>query len=416
MKILLSAFSCDPRRGSEPGVGWNWAIRVARLGHEVWVITRGTVARDAIEEAIAREGLKDRLRFSYCDPKVPRWVTANVVGYNLFCTAWQIAAYRVAKQLHREVRFDAVHHVTFCSVRFGSLMGLLGVPFTFGPVSGGQRIPPKLRRSFPIREKLRELLRDLSNWSVTANPLPRIAFRTAQKIVVANPETAAMVPLRYRHKCSVQLPNGVDVPSTQNVHSGQQSDERLRVLYVGMFQPLKGIHLALRAFARLRERFPRSEFTLIGGGIDEKRLKKLADTLDLGDSVQWTGWKAHSEVLDLYSGNDLFLFPSLRDTSATVILEAFANALPVICLNLGGSRVLVNNTCGRVIDASGSEDDIVGRIADALIELAGDKELVQRLKAGAIERVRSFQWDSLVETYYSPVESRVAMLESSITK
>jgi glycosyltransferase involved in cell wall biosynthesis len=386
------------------------------LGHEVWVITRGTDARDAIEEAIAREGLKDRLRFSYCNPTVPRWVTANVVGYNLFCTAWQIAAYRVAKQLHREVQFDAVHHVTFCSARFGSLMGLLGVPFTFGPVSGGQRIPPKLRRSFPIREKLRELLRDLSNWTVTANPLPRIAFRTADKIVVANPETEAMVPVSYRNKCSIQLPIGVDIPSIENVHSGQRGDERLRVLYVGMFQPLKGIHLALRAFARLREQFPRSEFTVVGKGADENRLKILANSLDLSDHVRWMGWQPRSEVLELYSSHDLFLFPSLRDTAGMVILEAFANGLPVVCLDLGGPGVLVNNTCGRVIDASGSEDDVVARLADTLIQLAGDKELVQRLKAGAIERVRNFRWDSLVETYYSPVESRVPMLESSIAK
>jgi short-subunit dehydrogenase len=40
MRILLSAYACEPGRGSEPGVGWHWATELARLGHEVAVITR----------------------------------------------------------------------------------------------------------------------------------------------------------------------------------------------------------------------------------------------------------------------------------------------------------------------------------------------------------------------------------------
>ena len=39
MKILISAYSCEPGRGSERGVGWNVAREVAR-SHEVWVLTR----------------------------------------------------------------------------------------------------------------------------------------------------------------------------------------------------------------------------------------------------------------------------------------------------------------------------------------------------------------------------------------
>ena len=40
MKILLSAYACEPNKGSEPAVGWNWAQGLVKLGHEVWVLTR----------------------------------------------------------------------------------------------------------------------------------------------------------------------------------------------------------------------------------------------------------------------------------------------------------------------------------------------------------------------------------------
>ena len=39
MKVLLSAFACAPYRGSEPGVGWNWAMALAKY-NDVVVLTR----------------------------------------------------------------------------------------------------------------------------------------------------------------------------------------------------------------------------------------------------------------------------------------------------------------------------------------------------------------------------------------
>ena len=39
-KILLSAYACEPNKGSEPKTGWKWATTLPKLGHEVHVITR----------------------------------------------------------------------------------------------------------------------------------------------------------------------------------------------------------------------------------------------------------------------------------------------------------------------------------------------------------------------------------------
>ena len=40
MNILLSAYACEPFRGSEPAVGWNWAQELSKQGHKVYVVTR----------------------------------------------------------------------------------------------------------------------------------------------------------------------------------------------------------------------------------------------------------------------------------------------------------------------------------------------------------------------------------------
>jgi hypothetical protein len=53
MKILLSAYACEAGRGSEPGVGWNTALEIAKY-HEVWVLTRPDDGRPAIEAELAQ--------------------------------------------------------------------------------------------------------------------------------------------------------------------------------------------------------------------------------------------------------------------------------------------------------------------------------------------------------------------------
>jgi hypothetical protein len=39
LKVLVSAYACEPNRGSEPEVGWQWIQQLARF-YEVWIITR----------------------------------------------------------------------------------------------------------------------------------------------------------------------------------------------------------------------------------------------------------------------------------------------------------------------------------------------------------------------------------------
>ena len=70
MKILMSAFSCGPGQGSEPGVGWNTAMAAARLGHEVTVLTQ-TEFRAQIERETAAGRVPENLKF---DMFMPAWL------------------------------------------------------------------------------------------------------------------------------------------------------------------------------------------------------------------------------------------------------------------------------------------------------------------------------------------------------
>ena len=139
-RVLLSAYACEPGKGSEPAVGWMWATELAAAGHEVWVITR-EANRNSIEADVPCFQ-SERIHFQYCD--LTRWARGwkKLPGaIYLYYFIWQWLAFRLARRLNRAHHFDIVHHISFVSLRAPSFMGWLGIPFYFGPVEAGNALP-----------------------------------------------------------------------------------------------------------------------------------------------------------------------------------------------------------------------------------------------------------------------------------
>lgn len=410
MKVLLSAYACEPNKGSEPGVGWNWALEVAHLGHEVWALTRAN-NRGAIEEELAKSPPIRNLNFLYYDlPLWARWWKKGKCGIYLYYLLWQWGAYFLAKKIHTIERFDQVHHVTFVSVRQPSFMGNLGIPFVFGPVAGGERAPWRLRIGYNWRGWVKDGIRDLLNLLIRVDPLARRTFKQAERIYVTSEQTLSLLPPKYRKKASVQLAIGFNsgelTPLPQEKGLASLTNSCFRVLYVGHMLHLKGMHLGLPAFADLLRKNSDSRMTIVGEGPDEKRWRALAGKLGIGERIEWIPWLARKELASLYSMNDIFLFPSLHDSGGMVVLEAMAHGLPVVCLDLGGPGQIVDNTCGFKVETDGlDEKGVIWALADRLNRLAEDRSLRRRLSNGATQRVKKFSWSALVALLYTECNS-----------
>lgn len=403
MRILLSAYACEPNRGSEAGVGWNWALELARLQHEVWVLTRANN-----QKAIATMGgnLPPNLHFVYFD--LPAWLRfwkCGGTGVQVYYFLWQIGIFFVTKSLMRQHHFERIHHVTFVSVRFPSFLGLLGVPFTFGPVSGGERAPLALRKSYPLYGKLRDGVRDMLNAWVCFDPLMHLTFTTAERIFATTRDTLALIPKRYRYKTDVKLAIGIDLEKnmlSQQYEEDTNPTDTFEVLYAGNLLYLKGLHLAMAAFANLVKKHPNSRFTLIGSGPEECWLKSLVKQYGLDHTVMWRGKMTQQKLQAQYPLYDVFLFPSLHDSGGMVILEAMACGLPTVCLDLGGPGILVNDTCGQVVNTENKDESaVIDSLTSALLTLAKNPVLRKQLSEGARQRVKEFSWPTVVQGIYS---------------
>jgi glycosyltransferase involved in cell wall biosynthesis len=395
VKVLVSAYACEPDKGSEPGVGWHWAIEIARLGHVVHVITRAN-NRVAIAAAIAAGRVPDNLHFHYCDLG-PRWIRLTKTWLRspyLYYYFWQRRAVALAKMLHAEIGFDMVHHLTFGSVRLPSMMGQLGIPFWFGPLGGGETAPRQLRKHFPLRGRIADGLRDVSNGLIRFDPLMRRSFAAAERILLKTPDSLWCVPRKYRHKCAAVLEIGIDAEAARR--PAKPAGEHKRVLFVGRHLYWKGMGLGLRAFARTLEREPDLRLTMVGGGEEKRRWQGLARNLGIEHQVDWPGWLDRADVSEAYASHDLFLFPSLHDSSGNVILEATLNGLPVVCFDLGGPGMIVDETIGLRVSAQGSEDEAIAGLAEAMLHMLAAPPERDTLVEWAAQRT----WGSAVAELY----------------
>lgn len=404
MRVLLSAFACNPTAGSEPGVGWNWAVEIARLGHEVLVLTQ-SINQPAIEAAQAAGNLSAHLRFAYLSRDWLARLQARGLPLQICHLIWQFLAWRYVRRLSADQSFDLVHHITYAGIRQASFMGRLPIAFVIGPVGGGERAPYALRHGLGARAWLLELIRDGLNVLARVDPMTQQALAAARLIFVSNPDTGRLVPARHQAKVRVQLQIGIHpLAEPGDILDAQRPGGPLRLLFAGRCLAWKGMHLGLEALAELLRRGCPARLTIVGSGSAEGMWRDQAGALGLEEAVEWIPRVEHAKMAELYRTHDVLLFPSLHDSGGQVVLEALAYGRPVVCLDLGGPGRIVDERCGRVIaTARKTRQRVVYDLADALQELARSAPLRQQLSMGALERAQDFAWDRLVGGVYAEI-------------
>jgi glycosyltransferase involved in cell wall biosynthesis len=396
LKVLVSAYSCEPGKGSEPGVGWNVVRQIARF-HEAWVMTRPK-NRGPIEAALAREPLPKIHWIFYDIPggKYLSWSGTSAAYPHFHYVLWQIGAYFEARKLHRQILFDLVHHVTFVNYWMPIVMSLLDAPFVWGSVGGGELSPPGFRASFPLPAKIHEFVRDLGRNLAELNPFLHLTAKRAALALATTSATAKrMTALGCRH---VTVASAVGLPKDEILQLAGipfRQHGPFRLISIGDFLSWKGFELGLRAFARFHVHFPESEYWLIGDGPERKRLQQLAHKLSIKDSVIFWGQMPRRQVLEKLGDCDILLSPSLHDSGGWVSLEAMAAGRPVVCLDLGGPGLQVSRETGIKVPAI-SPEQVITDLAAGLEDLVKDPERRARMSSASRERIRKyFNWDEM---------------------
>lgn len=134
MKVLYSAFECNPGIGSDAYVGWSWVKEMQKMA-EVHVLTNEGNKTNI--EAYVNEHPNIHATFHYVSiPLGLKKMLKGRKGYFASYVIWQRYAYKYAKKLNDMIHFNISHHVTIADFRVIGLLWKLEIPFVLGPLGG----------------------------------------------------------------------------------------------------------------------------------------------------------------------------------------------------------------------------------------------------------------------------------------
>lgn len=360
MKILLSAYACEPGRGSEPEVGLQTMLAGARR-HQIWVLTR-TNNVPKLEAFLSN--LPERRNVTLVGVDGSPWAMGlkkrlGVVGLQLYYGKWQRLAAAKGRELDAVHDFDLVHHVTFASYWARVGVAAVGKPLIVGPVGGAVDPAIGLWPALGWRGVPREIIRILVRWIRSQAADSRRTVADAQLLIAQNRETASRLT---EARNVVLFPNGISaVPDPVK----SLPDSAAEVVMVGRLEPFKGAVLAVDVIALL----PDLRLVIIGNGSEADRVRRRAARLGIEERVDFLGHLPREEVFARVARARVLLHPAIHDESPLTVAEALALGTPVVCLDRGGPPVLCEQFDGaiyRAVSDRGTRKAVVQRLADGI--------------------------------------------------
>lgn len=162
---------------------------------------------------------------------------------------------------------------------------------------------------------------------------------------------------------------------------------RFTFLYVGRLAPEKRAEQVVDAFRRASEVLPRGVIHLVMAGVGPRGAElRLAAPA----GVSFVGFlDRRTRLPDLYANCDAFAFASVTETLGLVVLEAMASGLPVIATPVGGVREYLRDGENGLAFPEGD----VSAMARAMVRLASEWGLAQRLARGARRTAEALSWE-----------------------
>ena len=393
LRVLVSAYACQPRSGSEPGVGWGLAQELARH-HDVWVVTRENNRSDI--EAEARRSPSAPVNYVYHDlPNWARFWKRGQRGVRAYYYLWQLSLTQRVRRLFDDVKFDIAHHVTFAKYWAPSCLATLPTRFVWGPVGGAEVVPKAFWRTLGAKGIAYETAREIAKAIGERDPFVRLTARRSAIALATTHDTARRLRAMGARRVLVRSEAGLsDAEVEQLGTASDAADRRMRFIGIGRLVHLKGFQLGLQALHEAG--ISGAEMWLVGDGPERSRLEAQSRKLGLGPRVRFLGKLPREEALRKLSECDVLVHPSLHDSGGWVCLEAMAAGKPVICLDLGGPGLQVTDAVGvRVIAQTPGQ--VVWDIAAAMRHLGTNAGLRKEMGRNGRERVREhFRWPAKV--------------------
>ncbi len=213
---------------------------------------------------------------------------------------------------------------------------------------------------------------------------------------------------RYFHGEYTIIPNGIDTrrfnPECRPIPDLDGKGQR--ILFLGRFEPRKGLKYLLQAHSRVVEEFPDAKLIIAGQGILGKYYRIYVDKRIKNNVVILDGVGTHI-LPRLYASCDVFCSPATgAESFGIVLLEAMASGKPIVATDIPGYRqVMTHGEEGYFCPPCDHP-----ALAQTLIKMLSDRQKQKEMGFKGRNKAMGFDWeiisDRIVEYYHNAMLKR----------
>lgn len=358
LRIVLVLYKIGANKGSEDASGYNFARLLLAGGHDVTLISR----RNNIAALAGDPFFTNATLFGVDVPKWLSWWKRGKRGIIPYYYLWQLFVARAVRSILREDGVDVVHNYNFHTDWAPHFLPTGPIPVVWGPICHQPWVPLLFAGESKVKHLLDETAKCAAKnafWRL--NPALRRAIRRTDLILYANDDIAP--PYRSSRSVVRQTFGG----SAHAQAPARRKGATFTLLHVARQVPIKGAVPAISAFLAFRQAHPdvSVRLSIVGDGPLHEELRSMTSKAGAAHAVNFRRSVPFCEMAEVFSAADVLLYPSLGNQD-TVVAEAIAAGLPVICLADTGSALMAGPGAVAVPREGSSQ---VAHLAQAIASL-----------------------------------------------
>lgn len=280
--------------------------------------------------------------------------------FRMFDMLWHIFKYRKTVNF---VLIDTYSTLSFWYAFFGSKLCQL-LQLNYIPILHGGNLEYRLKQ-YP------KLSNSLFNNAYTNIAPSNFMTTTFQK---------------FGYKNLVVIPNSFEL-SNYNLY--RRNSIQPHLLWVRSLAQIYNPKLALEVLKLVRVKYPSAHLTMVGPEKDVSKEQMQLWASELGVDVTLTGQLPKSEWIELSKDFDIFINTTNIDNTPVSVIEAMALGLPVVSTNVGGIPYLIEDKKEGLLVSPNNPQ----AMADVILHLLEQPELVQHVSQNARAKVETFDWN-----------------------